>query len=60
MAAPQPNLLQREWSRQELLRALAILVAVLVVMAVLTAVFGFNHTGPGYQLIPDPAGALPF
>ncbi len=41
-----------------------ILVATLVVVAgllILTLAFGFNASGPGYQIIPDPAGPfLPF
>lgn len=38
--------------------AAAVLIAGLLV---LTWLFGFNASGPGYELIPDPAGPyLPF
>ena len=60
MAAPQPTLLQRASSHEDLLRALVMIVAIVAALAVLTAVFGVTHSGPSYELIPDPAGALPF
>lgn len=34
--------------------------AVVVALLVLTWIFGVNVPGPGYQLVPDPAGPLPF
>ena len=32
----------------------------LLAMAALTAMFGVQAVGPSYQIVPDPAGALPF
>jgi hypothetical protein len=55
---PKSTLVERISSRQDLLRALVIFVAVLAVMAVLTVAFGVNHNGPSYDLIADPATGL--
>jgi hypothetical protein len=60
MALPHPTLVQRGTIRPEVLRAMAILIVVLVAMAVLTALVGVVQSGPSYDLIPDPAGALGF
>lgn len=60
MALSHPTLVQRVASHQDGIRVLAMLVAVLAAMAVLTVVFGVTHPGPSYEIIPDPAGALPF
>jgi hypothetical protein len=60
MMAPKSMLTQRISEHSDLARAVVLFVAVIAVMAVLTAVFGFNHAGPSIQLIPDPAGTLPF
>lgn len=60
MAVPQSSLVSRVLSHQELLQVLVIFVAALAVMAVLTIVFGVNHAGPAYDLINDPAAAMPF
>jgi hypothetical protein len=60
MAAPQPTLQHRAPSREDLVRALVAVIAVVAVMAILTAAFGVTQSGPSYELIPDPAGALPF
>jgi hypothetical protein len=45
-------------SNQDLVRALLIVAAVIVLMIVLTAVFGVQQTGPSYQIVPDPASGL--
>ena len=35
-------------------------VGVLLAMAALTWFFGVDITGPSYEIVPDPAGTLPF
>ncbi|HLO35939.1 MAG TPA: hypothetical protein VK194_07645 [Candidatus Deferrimicrobium sp.] len=57
--APHSSLVERISSRQDMLRVLAILAAVLVVMAVLTVVLGVTNSGPSYELIADPGPGLP-
>ena len=42
------------------LLALAVAAAIFGLMLVLTAVVGVDVTGPGYEIVPDPAGSLPF
>jgi hypothetical protein len=37
-----------------------VIAVVLLAMAALTAFFGVQVAGPSYQIVPDPAGALPF
>jgi hypothetical protein len=49
---------QRIAINPDLLRALLIAAAVIVVMIVLTAVFGVGQSGPSYQIVPDPASGL--
>ncbi|HEX2755272.1 MAG TPA: hypothetical protein VHM48_07405 [Candidatus Limnocylindrales bacterium] len=60
MALLHPNLLERVSAHRDGLRVLVMLVAVLAAMAVLTVAFGVTHTGPSYELVPDPAAGLPF
>jgi hypothetical protein len=45
-----------------LTRALLLVAAVIILMAVLTVIFGVNIPGPSYQIVPDPASGmgLPF
>jgi hypothetical protein len=50
----------RASTRDDLLRALAFAILVIGVMAVATLVFGAQITGPSLELVPDPAGAMPF
>jgi hypothetical protein len=45
-------------SNQGLVRALLIVAAVIVLMLVLTVVFGVQQAGPSYQIVPDPASGL--
>jgi len=61
MALHQLSLAQRVASHQDLLRVLLV-VAVVLLMLVLTAVFGIHQGVPSYQIVPDPAGGagLPF
>ena len=47
-AAPYPDLV----------RVLLIVAAVIVLMLVLTAIFGVQQTGPSYEIVPDPASGL--
>lgn len=60
MALQQTSLAKRVASSTELFRVLLILAAVIALMLVATLVFGVNPTGPSYEIVPDPAGALPF
>jgi hypothetical protein len=60
MALQQTSLAKRVASSRELFRVLLILVAVIALMLVATLAFGVNHPGPAYEIVPDPAGALPF
>lgn len=45
---------------QDLYRALMIIAAIVVLIAAATIVFGFQVSGPTYEITTDPAGALPF
>ncbi len=45
---------------QDLYRVLLIIAAIVVLIAAATIVFGFQVTGPTYEITTDPAGALPF
>ncbi len=62
MTLEQPTISSRLASHRELVISLAIVGAAIVVMVVLTAVFGIQQTGPSYDIVPDPAAAagLPF
>ncbi len=41
-----------------LVRAMLIIAAVIVVMLVLTAIFGVQQLGPSLEITPDPASGL--
>jgi nitrogen fixation protein FixH len=43
-----------------LVRVLAAIAAVILAVGVLYAAFGPHLMGPTYQIVPDPAGPLPF
>jgi hypothetical protein len=43
-----------------LVRVLAAIAVVILAVGVLYAAFGPHVLGPTYQVIPDPAGPLPF
>jgi len=58
MALQHSTLRQRVTSNQGLVRALLIVAAVIVLMLVLTVVFGVQQAGPSYQIVPDPASGL--
>ena len=45
---------------QDVYRVLLIIAAVIVLIAAATIVFGFQVTGPTYEITTDPAGVLPF
>ena len=48
-------------SYEDLVRAVLIVAAIIVLMLVATVVFGVGRTGPAYEIVPDPAGlGLPF
>jgi len=58
MTLQRMTLGQRAASYQDLVRVLLIVTAVIVIMLVLTAIFGVQQTGPSYQIVPDPASGL--
>jgi hypothetical protein len=60
MARSHPTLVQRVASHRDGIRVFVMLVAVVVAMALVTAIFGVNRPGPGYDFMPDPAAGLPF
>jgi hypothetical protein len=45
-------------SFEDIVRVLLIVAAVIVVMLALNVVFGFNGSGPAYDLTVDPAAGL--
>lgn len=51
---------QRGLGYPELARTLLVVVAVLVFVAALNMAFGMPQTSPTYEIVPDPAGPLPF
>lgn len=58
MALQRTTLGQRAVSYPDLVRVLVIVAAVIVLMLLLTAVFGVQQAGPSYQIVPDPASGL--
>jgi hypothetical protein len=58
MALQRMTLGQRAASYQDLVRVPLIVAAVIVLMLVLTAIFGVQQAGPSYQIVPDPASGL--
>ncbi len=44
----------------DLLHVLLITLAVLIAVLALVAAFGLQQLGPVYDVVPDPAGPLPF
>jgi hypothetical protein len=44
----------------ELARVLLIVGAALLLTVVMMVVFGWHGIAPSYQIVPDPAGILPF
>ena len=58
MALQRTSLGLRGQSSPDLLRTLAIVAAVIVVMLVLTAIFGIGQAGPSLDIVPDPASGL--
>ena len=57
----QPSTAQPTTASHPIAKIAIVIATVLVVMAALTAIFGVDASGPGYEIVPDPAGfALPF
>ncbi len=50
----------RSAAYEDLVRALLIVAAVIVVMIAATLLLGVSQAGPSYDIVPDPAGLLPF
>jgi hypothetical protein len=49
---------QRAASFEDVVRILLIVAAIIVGMLALNVVFGFNGSGPSFELTPDPGTAL--
>lgn len=47
-------------SYRDLARILLLIAAVIVVVAALNMAFGMPQASPIYDVVPDPAGPLPF
>jgi hypothetical protein len=45
---------------RDLARILLLVAAAIVFVAALNMAFGMPHPGPTYEIVPDPAGPLPF
>jgi hypothetical protein len=59
--AQQPTTpLQRLSTNPDAIRVMVILVAALALAAMLTFALGIDVAGPAYDIVPDPAAALPF
>jgi hypothetical protein len=58
MALHRTTLGQQVGVFEDLVRVLLIVAAVIVLMLVLTAIFGMHQAVPSLQIVPDPAGAL--
>ena len=58
MALQRTTLGRRALFSQDLVRAMLIVAAVIVLMLVMTAVFGVQQTGPSYDIVSDPAAGL--
>ena len=58
MALQRTTLGQRAASYPDFVRVLVLVAAVIVLMLVLTAIFGVQQVGPSYQIVPDPASGL--
>ena len=60
--ALQPSTIAQGSSSRALLLALLVALAVIALMILATAIFGFNQAGPSYEIAPDPAHlvGLPF
>lgn len=60
MALNQPTPVGRVLSYGTLVRVLFIVVATIIVVAALNMAFGLPSMGPTFQIVPDPAGPLPY
>lgn len=58
MALQRTVLAERIEAHLDLARVLLFVGAAIVVMLVLTVVFGWHGVAPAYQIVPDPAGGL--
>jgi hypothetical protein len=47
-------------SSLDLLRVVLVVATVVALMLVLTWALGVARGGPSYEIVPDPAGILPF
>jgi hypothetical protein len=59
MALQRTPFVQRLGSSRDLVLVLLVVAAALVVVVAMTAIFGLQP-GPSFEIVPDPAGILPF
>lgn len=60
MALHRPRLAIRGGSSHKYVDRLALLLAVLLLLAALGMAFGLPGVSPTFEIVPDPAGPLPF
>jgi hypothetical protein len=60
MASNRTTHVARALTARDFARILLILAAAIVFMAALNMAFGMPHPGPTFEIVPDPAGPLPF
>lgn len=58
MALPRFLLTSTPTPAEAALRILLIVAVVLVFAAIATVLFGWSAVGPGYEITPDPLGAV--
>ena len=58
----QERMTRRGWvvHPRDVVWFLAIIAAAILFVVMLNAVFGVHGLGPTYEIVPDPAGLLPF
>ena len=60
MALQRTGLGEQLEAHLELARALLIMGAAVLLALVMMVIFGWHGVAPSYQIVPDPAGVLPF
>jgi hypothetical protein len=60
MALNRPMQAGHPLAYRDLARILLLVAAAIVFVAALNMAFGMPHPGPTFEIVPDPAGPLPF
>ena len=60
MAVRSPGHAGRVLTYHDILRIVLLAGAIIVFLAALNMAFGMPHAGPTFDIVPDPAGPLPF